>query len=170
MIISAHYSPHVLLGKRNLDYAKQYSYEFGEFLITDQETDPTNTPRARGVDSIYLRPRTDVPQGGHYTMNLQTGLVLTAKKVTRVPLTERAIIWRAGSHAASCVVRGTRGISKGFGYHQTPSLAFPLHLSIPCPHRRRTEARTSQSDAQSLETGKRAGASPLPLITSRPVV
>jgi hypothetical protein len=85
--ISSHYSPHVILGRRHIDFNKHYKFEFGEFVLTHAEPKPSNKGEMRGIDSIYLRPRTDVPQGGHYTMNLHTGKVLTTSKVTAYPMT-----------------------------------------------------------------------------------
>ena len=88
--ISEHYSPHVILGRRNLDYNKHCQFEFGEVVTVTEETEPSNTMEARAVECIYLRPRTDVPQGGHYVMNLSTGEVLTSptQGVKRCPLAD----------------------------------------------------------------------------------
>lgn len=89
--ISSHYSPHVILGRRHIDFDKHYKCEFGEFVLTHMEPKPSNKGDMRGIDSIYLRPRTDIPQGGHYTMNLHTGKVLTSSKVTIYPMTQVVI-------------------------------------------------------------------------------
>jgi hypothetical protein len=88
--ISKYYSPHVILGGRNLDYKKHCQVPFGAYVQAYNENDPTNTNAPRTFDAIYLRPLPE-DQGGHEVMNLSTGLARTAMRVWEVPVTEFVI-------------------------------------------------------------------------------
>ncbi len=44
--ISDRYRPHVLLGRRNLDYKKHYQFEFGELVTVTEEPQPSNAMAA----------------------------------------------------------------------------------------------------------------------------
>eukprot|EP00980_Cylindrotheca_fusiformis_P014978 scaffold4100_cov63-Cylindrotheca_fusiformis.AAC.1 len=84
--ISSHYSPHMILSHRNIDFKKHCQIEFGSYVQASQENDPTNTNRARTIDGIYLCPVNNI-QGGHEIMDLSTGRVIVRPKVIEVPVT-----------------------------------------------------------------------------------
>eukprot|EP00980_Cylindrotheca_fusiformis_P020829 scaffold7825_cov87-Cylindrotheca_fusiformis.AAC.3 len=88
--ISAHYSPHMILSHRNVDYKKHCQIEFGSYVQASQDNDPTNTNRACAIDGIYLCP-TNIIQGGHEIMDLSTGRVIVRPKVVEVPVTPTVI-------------------------------------------------------------------------------
>eukprot|EP00980_Cylindrotheca_fusiformis_P023601 scaffold10669_cov67-Cylindrotheca_fusiformis.AAC.1 len=48
--ISSHYSPHMILSHRNIDFKKHCQIEFGSYVQASQENDPTNTNHARTID------------------------------------------------------------------------------------------------------------------------
>jgi hypothetical protein len=54
----------------------------------NEDNNPTNTNAPRTIDAIYLRPMPNAAQGGHEVMNLETGRVVTATKVTELPMTQ----------------------------------------------------------------------------------
>ena len=63
-------------------------YLFGSYVIVYQDNNAlTNTPKARGRDSIYLR-ELDNLQGGHEVLDLMTGRVIPRPKVIPVVMTE----------------------------------------------------------------------------------
>src|SRR5210317_1028650 len=88
--VSEYLSPHVLLEKKNIDYKKHCEISFGSYVQAYQDNNPTNTPRSRTVDAIYLRPLNNI-QGGHEVMNLATGNVITPTRVWEVPMTDLVI-------------------------------------------------------------------------------
>lgn len=69
--VSSYYSPHVILGKKPLDYEKHCRHNFGSYVQGYHENVPTNTQHQRTVCGIYLRP---VPNSlsSHEIMNLET--------------------------------------------------------------------------------------------------
>ena len=88
--ISSYYSPKVIMSHQALDYNKHCQVPFGTYVQADQIPDPKNTPAARTIDAIYLRPLLN-KQGGHEVMNLATGRVVTCVKVWEKPATEFVI-------------------------------------------------------------------------------
>ena len=54
------------------------------------ESNPHNTSMSRTRDGIYLRPNNNF-QGGHEVMDLNTGRVITCRKVTEIPVTDVVI-------------------------------------------------------------------------------
>ena len=56
-VVSSHYSPHMILSQRNLDYKKFCQIEFGAYVqdVQDNGMDK-NTNKPRTIDAIYLRP------------------------------------------------------------------------------------------------------------------
>ena len=89
--ISPYYSPHVLLGGRDLDYNQHCVAEFGSYVQACTEPDPSNTNAPRTLDAIYLRPNIHNPTMGHELMDLQTGRMITRRKVTVIPITASVI-------------------------------------------------------------------------------
>jgi hypothetical protein len=63
---------------------------FGAYVQANQENSPTNTNKERTIDAIYLRPHNNI-QGGHELMDLNTGAVITRRKVTEIPVTTLVI-------------------------------------------------------------------------------
>ena len=88
--VSAYYSPHVILKKKQLDYNKQCKFNFGDYVQGFHENKPTNTNKERTVSAIYLRP-TPNSLNCHDVMNLETGRVNKVIKVTRLPITDHVI-------------------------------------------------------------------------------
>ena len=79
--ISSYYSPRVILTHQALDFNKHCQVPFGAYVQADQIPDPKNTPAARTIDAIYLRPLPNL-QGGHEVMNIATGRICTCVKAT----------------------------------------------------------------------------------------
>ena len=53
---SAYFTPMQMLWRKNIDYAKEFEYSFGSYVIAYQENKILkNDTRARGRDAIYLR-------------------------------------------------------------------------------------------------------------------
>ena len=88
--ISDYYSPHMILQKKTLDYNKHCQVEFGEYVQACNEPNPTNSQAPRTIDAIYLRPMNNL-QGGHELMDLNSGRLITRRKVTPIPVTPSVI-------------------------------------------------------------------------------
>ena len=88
--VSQYYSPRMIINQTNLDYNKHCVVPFGTYVHANHKTTPTNTNAPRTLDAIYLRP-TDNIQGGHELMDLNSGRVITRRKVTEIPVTELVI-------------------------------------------------------------------------------
>ena len=88
--VSSYYSPHVILGKKPLNYKKHCQYNFGAYVQGFHENYPTNTQHQRTVCGIYFRP---IPNSlsSHEMMNLETGKVNKVIKVTVLPITDHVI-------------------------------------------------------------------------------
>ena len=85
---SAYFSPHMILKKKNINFEKHLKYSFGSYVIAYQDNNTqTNTPKARGRDSIYLRALNNL-QGGHEILDLMTGRVIPRPRVEPVVMTE----------------------------------------------------------------------------------
>ena len=87
---SKFYSPRMIMYKQHLDYKKSCSIPPLSYVQATDESDPTNTPAARTIDGIYLRP-TNSERGGHEVMNLATGQPITRSVVKAVPVTPAVI-------------------------------------------------------------------------------
>ena len=88
--ISSYYSPHVILGKKALNYSKHCKHNFGSYVQGFHENWPTNTQQQRTVCGIYLRPLPN-SLNAHEIMNLETGKVNKVIKVTELPITDHVI-------------------------------------------------------------------------------
>ncbi len=88
--VSSYYSPHVLLGGRNIDFNKHCQVPFGAYVQAVQENNPKNTNAPRTIDAIYLRPVENI-QGGHELMDLDSGRLITRPRVVEVPITNLVI-------------------------------------------------------------------------------
>ena len=89
--VSEYFSPHMLVGGRNLDFNKHCQITFGSYVQANQDNNPKNTNSPRTIDAIYLRPIPSNMQGGHEVMDLTTGRVLTRSPVWDLPITQLII-------------------------------------------------------------------------------
>lgn len=69
--ISRYFSPHVLLGKRQVDYKKEFEFSYDDYVQVYIDLDPKNSQLPQSIGAIYLRPL-DSLQEGYQVMNLQT--------------------------------------------------------------------------------------------------
>ena len=88
--VSTYYSPRMIMDQKNLDYTKHCTTPFGAYVQAYHESNPHNTSMSRTRDGIYLRPNNNF-QGGHEVMDLNTGCVITCRKVTEIPVTDVVI-------------------------------------------------------------------------------
>ena len=88
--VSTYYSPRMIMDQMNLDYTKHCTLPFGAYVQVYHESNPHNTSVSRTRDGIYLRPNNNF-QGGHEVMDLNTGCVITCRKVTEIPVTDVVI-------------------------------------------------------------------------------
>ena len=88
--VSTYYSPRMIMDQTNLDYTKHCTTPFGAYVQAYHESNPHNTSVSRTRDGIYLRPNNNF-QGGHEVMDLNTGRVITCRKVTEIPVTDVVI-------------------------------------------------------------------------------
>ena len=79
---SKHYSPHMIVNGKVLDFNKHLKYSFGEYGQASMVHKPTsNDNQPRTLDAIYLQP-SNALQGGHKAMDLSTRVVVTRPKFT----------------------------------------------------------------------------------------
>jgi hypothetical protein len=88
--LSKHYSPRAILTAKKLDYNAECAIPQFSYVLAPEENDPSNTPKPRMLDCIYLRPLTN-HQGGHQLLHLATKKVITRHVVTPVPMTDAII-------------------------------------------------------------------------------
>ena len=88
--VSSCCSPHVILGKKPLNYAKHCKHNFGSYVQGFHENFPSNTQRQRTVSGVHLRPVAN-SLSAHKIMNLETGLPNRVVKVTDSPITDHVI-------------------------------------------------------------------------------
>ena len=88
--VSTYYSPRMIMDQTNLDYTKHCTMPFGAYVQAYHESNPHNTSVSRTRDGIYLHPNNNF-QGGHEVMDLNTGCVITCRKVTEIPVTDVVI-------------------------------------------------------------------------------
>ena len=88
--VSEIYSPRAILTNVGVDYAKHCKYAFGTYVQAGNENNPTNSVEPRTLSCIYLRA-VDTQQGGFELLNLNTGKVITRRKVTPIPVTKEII-------------------------------------------------------------------------------
>src|SRR6056300_158471 len=74
--ISQHYSPHMIVKRKPVDFGKECIAEIGSY-VQGYGHATNNSQRTRTIDGIYLGP-TESIQGGHYLLDLNT-----KKPVTR---------------------------------------------------------------------------------------
>jgi hypothetical protein len=61
----------MIMHQDNLDDARHYKYQIGEYVQAHDEPDHMNANAPRSLDCIYLRPM-DNAKGGHVLLHLQT--------------------------------------------------------------------------------------------------
>ena len=88
--ISQFYSPHMILNHKNLDWNRDFKYEFGAYVHAQQVNSPSNNNKPRKVDCIYLSPDYRNPSG-HILMDLNSGREIIRPNVTECVITELVI-------------------------------------------------------------------------------
>ena len=88
--ISKYFSPHVLLGKKQIDFRKEYEFSFGDYVQAFSDLEPKNSQLPQAIDAIYLRPL-DNRQGGHQVMDLQTGRMSRRAQVKKCQMTKLVV-------------------------------------------------------------------------------
>ena len=53
---SPYYSPHVIMGRRTLDFRKDCAYSLGSYVQANHDPTYTNSTEGRTLDAIYLYP------------------------------------------------------------------------------------------------------------------
>ena len=96
--ISTTYSPCTIITGKPVDYDKHCHIRFGSYVQAITQNEPTNTPKERTIDSIFLRTLDNI-QGGYEVMNLKTGKPITRHHVVELP-TPPAVIKRVEQLAA----------------------------------------------------------------------
>ena len=84
--VSTYFSPHIILGKKQLDYKKDFQHEFGEYVEASQVNNLSNTNLPQTTIAVYLRPSNSI-QGGHQVMSFQTGKLIILPQVTPCNMT-----------------------------------------------------------------------------------
>ena len=88
--VLACYRQHMLMPQSILDYNKLFLVEFGAYVQVSQVNNTKNTNRPRTLDGIYLFSAPNL-QGGHHTMDLWMGQLITVPKVSNIPITDALI-------------------------------------------------------------------------------
>ena len=85
--ISEYYSPRLIMTGKPIDYNKHCKFSFGSYVQALNENNPTNTTNPRTIGCIFLRT-IDSDQGGFQLLNLNTGKVITRRKIYEIPVTQ----------------------------------------------------------------------------------
>jgi len=126
--LSPYYSPHVILTSRPIDYNKHCQYAFGAYVQASNEPDPSNTNAPRTIDAIYLCPLQG-KQEGHELMDLQTGKLITRRRVTEVPVTPvvikavEAMAAKQGITSLEFADRKKKNMDQGIAFHPADWIA-----------------------------------------------
>ncbi len=83
--VSNEHSPHVIVTRRHLDYAKHCAIPTGAFVQATHVNKITNNQKPRTTDAVYLRASPQSIQGGHEVLNLDSGRVLSRQAVKVLP-------------------------------------------------------------------------------------
>src|SRR6056300_1708858 len=87
--ISSHYSPHMIIHKRQVNFAHECAAEFGSYVQAwGHITKPDQ--QSRTLDGIYLGPA-DKLQPGHFVLDLNTKRVVTCKRIKVIPITSQVV-------------------------------------------------------------------------------
>ncbi|CAJ1953509.1 unnamed protein product [Cylindrotheca closterium] len=95
--ISAYYSPHMILLRRQVDYSKEFVAELGSY-VHGYGHDTRSDHRSRTIEAIYLGPA-DNMQKGHKLYDLNTKREVTRPRITVLPITDQ-VIKLVEAHAA----------------------------------------------------------------------
>src|SRR6056300_975741 len=87
--ISKHYSPHMIVKRKPVDFGKECVAEIGSYVQGFGHA-TNNSQRTRTIDGIYLGP-TESIQGGHYLLDLNTKKPVTRPYVKVLPITKQVI-------------------------------------------------------------------------------
>ena len=82
-----HVSPRELFYGRKVDYKRDLSHSFGEFVQAYNPTSFINSMAERTTDGIALYPSGDLA-GSIYVYNIKTGRLILRNKVFTIPITE----------------------------------------------------------------------------------
>ena len=97
--ISTTYSPRAIITGRPVDYDKHCKIRFGSYVQASTQNEPTNTPKERTIDAIFLRTLDNI-QGGYEVLNLKTGKPITRHTIVELP-TPPEVIKRVEQLAAN---------------------------------------------------------------------
>ena len=86
--VSAHFSPHQLIKRRNISFKQECAVPFGTYVQAYEDHKIKNDNKARTIDAIYLRAQS---KNGHELMNLETGELITRGRIWEVPITSLVI-------------------------------------------------------------------------------
>ena len=78
-------SPRILMTGIKLDYSKHCCLPFGSYVQVHDDPITTNPPTSRTVGAITLGP-TGKLQGGYKFLNLRTGMKITRRNWTHLPI------------------------------------------------------------------------------------
>ncbi|CAJ1939470.1 unnamed protein product [Cylindrotheca closterium] len=110
--ISAYYSPHMILLRRQVDYSKEFVAELGSY-VHGYGHDTRSDHRSRTIEAIYLGPA-DNMQTGHKLYDLNTKREVTRPRITVLPITDQ-VIKLVEAHAAEEGVTDLRTYSRRNG-------------------------------------------------------
>ena len=88
--ISDTVSPHELLTGIKIDYNKHCKLQFGSYIQTHEENNPTNSMDSRTIGAIALGPSSNL-QGGYKFMNLYMGCLITWHRWMPLPMPKEVI-------------------------------------------------------------------------------
>ena len=88
--ISKYYSSRLIMLGTQIDYNKHCKFEFGSYVQALNENNPSNTTNPRTIGCIFLQT-IENQQGGFQLLNLNTGKVITQRKIYKIPITQTII-------------------------------------------------------------------------------
>ena len=86
--VSAHYSPHQIIKKRNISFKQECRLPLGTYVQAYEDHQIKNDNKARTIDAIYLK---GLLKGRHELMSLETGELITRSRIWEVPITSMVI-------------------------------------------------------------------------------
>src|SRR6056300_1107855 len=87
--ISSHYSPHMIIHKRQVNFAHECAAEFGSYEHAWGHMTNRNQ-QSRTLDGIYLGPA-DKFQPGHLVLDLNTKRAVTRKRIKIIPIISQVV-------------------------------------------------------------------------------
>ena len=87
--VSTHYSPHMIIHKRGVNFAQECVAEIGSY-VQGYGHETNRTQKTRTIDGIYCGPA-DHTQGGHIIWDLNTDAEVVRSKVKVLPMTSQII-------------------------------------------------------------------------------